>query len=153
VGSYSAIWIAISVLCAWRYRTHYLPFLVIAMATLCEITNYGLKLLIDRERPPFQEHGNPATLMPTPDTPSLPSGHAATSFMCATLISFSVPRLAPYLYALAALIAWSRVYVGVHYPLDTLLGALYGVGLAFAFKALQMLVRDRFRSRPARTAG
>jgi undecaprenyl-diphosphatase len=140
------------VLCAWRYRTHYLPLLVIAMTLLCEITDYGLKVLIDRERPPLQEVDNPPALMPTPDTPSLPSGHAATAFLGATLISFSVPRLAPFLYALAAAIAWSRVYIGVHYPLDLVAGALYGVALAFGFKALQKLVRARMRSRRARTA-
>jgi undecaprenyl-diphosphatase len=153
VGSYGAVWMAIAVLCAWRYRMRYLPLLVIAMTLLCEITNYGLKTLIDRERPPSHEAGNPPTLMSTPDTPSLPSGHAATAFLGATLIAFSVPRLAPFLYALAALVAWSRVYVGVHYPLDLVAGALYGIALAFGFRVLQRLVASLMRLRRAPTAG
>ena len=51
-------------------------------------------------------------------------------------MSFAFPRLAPFLFVLAALVAWSRVYVGVHYPLDIIGGAILGVLVALVLRAL-----------------
>ena len=83
----------------------------------------------------------------TPHTGSFPSGHAATAFACATVIAWASPRLAVPAFVLAALVAWSRVYVGVHWPLDVLGGAALGVLVA---TALLKLARGRPRLRPGR---
>jgi undecaprenyl-diphosphatase len=78
-------------------------------------------------------------------THSFPSGHATVAFACATVLALAVPRLRVPLFVLAALIAFSRVYVGVHYPFDVLAGAVLGVGLA---TALRMLAGALRRSAP-----
>ena len=57
--------------------------------------------------------------------------------------SFAAPRPAPFVFLLAAAIAYSRVYVGVHYPLDVIGGALLGILVA---TSLRLLVRARRRS-------
>ena len=62
-----------------------------------------------------------------PDTRSFPSGHAATAFAGAFALSRLWPSGRLRVWTLAALIAFSRVYVGVHYPLDVLGGALVGL--------------------------
>ena len=115
---------------------------VIALA-LADWSAMGLKALIDRPRPPLR-YTEPKTLVPLPHDASFPSGHAATSFAAATILSFAYPRLAPFLYLLAAAVAFSRVYVGVHYPLDVLGGAALGVLVAVA---LRFLVRRRAQRR------
>ena len=57
---------------------------------------------------------------------SFPSGHSATSFAIATLLSLAFPQLAPLFLAMAAAIAASRVVLGLHYVSDVLAGAALG---------------------------
>jgi undecaprenyl-diphosphatase len=83
-------------------------------------------------------------LVPLPHSASFPSGHAASSFACATVLSFLCPRAAPAFYVLAAAIAYSRLYVGVHWPLDVVGGAVLGVVIALL---LLSAVRRRSRGR------
>lgn len=67
------------------------------------------------------------------------SGHSSNSFALAfffSLIFKEVKRLMPLLFSFAALIAYSRVYLGVHYPLDILCGALAGIVMAYLVYSL-----------------
>jgi len=130
------------VLCAAYRRWGVFALTVIAVA-LADWSAMGLKALVDRPRPPLR-YAEPKTLVPVPHDASFPSGHAATSFAAATMLAFAFPRLAPFLYVLAAAVAFSRVYVGVHYPLDIIGGALLGVLIAVV---LRLLVNRRAQRR------
>jgi len=66
-------------------------------------------------------------LVSLPHGASFPSGHTAIAFACATVLSALAPRAAPAFFALALAIGYSRLYVGVHWPLDVLGGAVLGV--------------------------
>jgi membrane-associated phospholipid phosphatase len=88
--------------------------------------NTAIKLVVRRRRP--QLRGLPA-LTATATGLSFPSAHASTAFAGALAYSrLGAPR-AP-LYALAAGLSWSRLYLGVHYPSDVLAGAALGTGVA-----------------------
>ncbi len=65
---------------------------------------------------------------------SFPSNHAANVFAAATVISSISPWTAPLMFLIAALVAYSRVYVGVHFPLDVAAGALLGISIALMFR-------------------
>ena len=65
--------------------------------------------------------------------PSFPSNHAVNASVLATLTTLHMPRLWLPAAALAFLVGYSRVYVGVHYPLDVLAGSLLGIAVAVAF--------------------
>lgn len=57
---------------------------------------------------------------------SFPSGHATTAWAMAVILARKEPRWKVWLYGLAALISFSRIYLGVHYPLDVIAGAALG---------------------------
>jgi undecaprenyl-diphosphatase len=72
---------------------------------------------------------------------SFPAGHAATAFAGATVLAYVARPVAPVLFAAAALIGFSRVYVGDHYPSDVLAGAALGVVVAVVAIAAFLFVR------------
>jgi membrane-associated phospholipid phosphatase len=85
--------------------------------------NYGIKLLVKRQRP--QLEGLPP-LGGAPSSLSFPSAHATASFAAATTMGRIEPRAKRPLLAVAALMALSRPYLGMHYPSDVLAGAVLG---------------------------
>ncbi|MBM4340142.1 MAG: phosphatase PAP2 family protein [Deltaproteobacteria bacterium] len=105
---------------------------------------YGLKFLIQRERPFYflQEMGSKLSKGPGEILdPSFPSAHAALSFMMATLLAYWFPRFGIIFYVIASFIAWTRIYLGLHFPTDVLVGSLLGYGITKLF--LQYISLER----------
>ncbi len=142
-GRLGLLWIVIALVLYAVYRRWGVFALTVLAVAFADWSATGLKALIGRPRPPVR-YAEPKTLVPLPHDASFPSGHAATSFAAATMLSLSFPRFAPFLYVLAAAVAFSRVYVGVHYPLDVLGGALLG---ALVSVVLRLLVNRRAQRR------
>ena len=150
VGSFGIVWLLLAVaISGFSWSRPWLWTRVGVAILFAESLSGAFKLAFERDRPPVSDP-LPESLLETPATYSFPSGHATVAFACATVLALAVPRLAALLYALAALIAFSRVYVGVHYPGDVLAGAVLGVALAIALRTLAGALR---RSAPPTPPG
>ena len=139
----------IGVVLALVWRRPWFLLLLVAVDLAAAGLSLVLRQWIGRARPPLV-YPEPPPLVPTPHTGSFPSGHSATAFACATVIAWASPRLAVPAFVLAALVAWSRVYAGVHWPLDVIGGSALGVLVSIA---LLKLVAARPRLRPGSPAG
>ena len=130
-ANYSRLWIAIAGLLALADGQRGRQAAVDGIASIAVtslIVNAGLKPLGRRRRP---ERGPLlARHVRMPRSRSFPSGHAASAFAFATGVAGAQPRIGMPLRALAALVAYSRVHTGVHFPGDVVVGALVGTALA-----------------------
>jgi membrane-associated phospholipid phosphatase len=126
-GEYGRIWIAIALAGALADRPRRARWLWAALGVPLTLgMNFCVKLAVRRQRPRLEGIETAASV---PASLSFPSAHAATSFAGATLIGSLVPPLRPALYAAAALMAFTRPYLGVHYPSDVLAGAAVGTAI------------------------
>ena len=107
-------------------RSLLLPWAAIALSW---VVAEGTKHLFDRARP-FVHDASIAPLIKTPSSSSFPSGHSATAAAGALALGALYPVLVPALVPAAILTILSRIYLGVHYPLDVLAGG--GIGLLTA---------------------
>jgi undecaprenyl-diphosphatase len=98
----------------------------------------GIKHLIGRPRPHVTWPDLPCLLTP-PDRFSFPSGHTMTAFAAWAAIGAFFPTVGHILLPAALLIGASRVFLGLHYPSDVVVGALLGSGLGFG--AVDLLQR------------
>ncbi|XKE43766.1 phosphatase PAP2 family protein [Halomonas organivorans] len=108
----------------WHLAAHY------GLTALVAIVFYRLvKTRLCRERP-FITFSGIACREPARDRYSFPSGHTMHAVMFATLVAAHTPWLLPWLLPVVALIAVSRVGLGLHYISDVLAGAAIGYGIA-----------------------
>jgi membrane-associated phospholipid phosphatase len=110
-----------------------------SVAATSATLNLGVKSIVRRRRPDRVAEEVPlARQVRMPSSTSFPSGHAAAAFAFATGVGHVLPSAGVPLRALAALVAYSRVHTGVHYPSDVLAGALLGGAIAqFTSHALE----------------
>jgi undecaprenyl-diphosphatase len=114
--------------------------IVAATVWSADVIAVVLKPIVDRDRP-YVLLPEAEPLLRWDVSESFPSGHAATSAAGAVMLAYLLGRWAWGLAVLAAAVSYSRVYIGVHYPVDVLVGA--AIGVAVALVAIVLLRRFR----------
>ena len=136
LGDAGIFWIAVSavLLCLPKYRKAGLG-MGIALLMGVVLCNIILKPLIGRIRPydyQLEHFGKTIELLvATPHDFSFPSGHTIASFEAAVALTVRHKKLGAAALVLAVLIAFSRMYLYVHYPTDVLASVVLGSALAF----------------------
>lgn len=142
LGDSGWFWIALSLLLMIPRQTRWIGITSLAALIIgALITNVTLKNLVARTRP-YEAIDGLVLLIERQGDCSFPSGHTCASFAAAGVYWRMMPKkYGGLLLILAALIAFSRLYVGVHYPSDVLAGLLIGLFAAWAAWHLQDYVR------------
>ena len=133
IGRGGLVWLAVGVLLTLRRRLRLAALwqLVLALVLAFVVSDGILKPLVNRPRP-FAAHPMTVRIVGSiPGGGSFPSGHAAAAFAAAFVLAQYWPGSGLIFWPLAALIAGSRIYVGAHYPLDVLVGALLGCAIGW----------------------
>lgn len=131
LGNAGAIWIVITAaLCICKKTRKIGAICACSIVVSFLINNLLLKNLVGRIRP-YEVIAGLQPLIAKPIDASFPSGHTSSAFSVAWVLVRNVPRQYGIpLVVLAALMGISRLYVGVHYPTDVLVGMISGIGIA-----------------------
>ena len=167
--SFDALWMMIThkasnfvvyiILLLWYYRSKGYKsalFLLLAAGALILVTDqvtnmfkYGFERLRPCHNPEIQEFMR-IVKKSCGGLYGYFSGHASNSFALATFFSFlfreKFPKIKYLLFFIAALIAYSRIYIGVHYPLDVFSGATFGFFWSLLFYKIATKLYNRYFS-------
>jgi undecaprenyl-diphosphatase len=149
--NFTYVLIALGVWILWKERKAGAVFLVFVGLTLAitdQLSSKLLKEIVGRVRP-CHILENVRMLTDCNTSYSFPSSHAVNIFAAAWFLAQPLGRAAPVFFAIAAVVAYSRVYIGIHYPLDVLGGAAIGLLIAWPLRRLKDEVVARFHFHPS----
>lgn len=130
LGDSGFIWILLGIVLLFPPKTRRSGFdLLVCLALAYVFNDLILKPLVARARP-FDALEEITILINAPSSFSFPSGHTNASFAAAFALTRAFGKKGAWSYILAVLIAFSRCYVGVHYPTDVMVGMIVGTASA-----------------------
>lgn len=123
-------------------------FCLLSLGTIDFAGNHGFKKPFERVRP--FENAAHVTIQRSPAAGfSFVSNHAANMFGFALFMGFFLPALRKVFFTIAFLVAFSRVYNGVHYPTDIVAGGLLGAIISFGYIKFYLRIFDSNRNSTA----
>lgn len=150
LGDFGLIWVVLALLRMLRGRPNddrAAVRAIVATGVESVVVNAGMKSIFQRGRPVgLIEHPYPFR---QPLTSSFPSGHATAAFCAATLLADG-DNLGPAYFAIAAVVAVSRVHVQIHHASDVVGGAVIGVALGGIGRAISPLPTPSLKRRSGR---
>ena len=142
MGNIGFIWIALIIILLLTKKYRKTAIITLGALIMGTILGEGLlKHIIGRQRPPMDLIGI-KLLIPEPTTFSFPSGHTTSSFAAAGVIAKYIKKMKIPAFLLAGCIAFSRLYLFVHYPSDVLGGII--LGLACSYTAIYISRKTGF---------
>ena len=108
-----------------------------------QLSSFFIKHLVERIRP-CNILPDVRVLVGATSSYSFPSSHAVNNFAAATYFYKVFPKYKWPLYIVAFLLAFSRPYVGVHYPSDIIAGAVIGIGIGYLFSLFVIKIDGLF---------
>jgi undecaprenyl-diphosphatase len=127
------VWALLAVLLLWKggRQGRIMVLLIIPVIFLSDqISSHVIKPLVARPRPCI-DLPDVHLLTGKKSSFSFPSSHAANFFAVAAFFSYYYKKYCWWFFAIAALVAYSRIYIGIHYPFDAITGAVLGVFSAY----------------------
>ena len=148
LAEYGVFWILVAVvmLIVRKYRRCGVALCATMLSSLL-VGNVLLKHIVARARPCWLEPDYLHMLVSVPKDFSFPSGHSMISFTAAVVIFHYNKKLGIPALCIAALVAFSRLYLFVHFPTDVLAGSVIGALLGVASFVVADKVADNIRKK------
>lgn len=127
IGDFGMVWLSLILILTLHNQTRFLAQrMLTALLASTIIGQVTIKSIVKRKRP-CHTFTDVKMLIAIPNDYSFPSGHTTSSFACATTICFSFPKIGVVFIIFAFIMAFSRLYLFVHYLSDIIFGMILGI--------------------------